>query len=448
MSGNTPNIGENILVTVNATDDALITSVIANGVSLTKESDDIWTGNIVAIEGTHSVNVSASDVAGHVTWDNSTSYTAAPDMVESISLVSQVPIPAGSLHYIGWDYSGDNVFEPNVTLELFKDGIFNRTIVSDTYIGDYCYCYPVPGGHNNYAWAIPLSIETGTYQIKIIGRTTTGIELTNTTDLEITIPTADGCKLCHSDPMNTHHNLVGGNDIVGTPYGCSDCHPMISTPDGPAVLYERNCLNCHNGTAFWANPIVIVPGEPHIDEPPVINSITLSTNTPIIGDLISVTVNTIDDGYVTSVMANDVPLTKQGNFYTWNGSITAIEGTHSVNVSAIDNVGHITWDNSTSYTATTPPNIIVTSPMTGDNWIRGTAQIIRWTYTGDLGSSTTVELLEQGRLDQTWTNVPQANGVGSLDWAIPSQFEVSTYQVRVSAGGLSNTTGNFNIVKR
>jgi hypothetical protein len=362
----------------------------------------------------------------------------------SISLANQ-SLPAGSLDYISWYYTGDNVFEPNVTLELFKDGIFNRTIVSDTYIGDYCYCYPVPGGHNNYAWAIPLSLETGLYQIKITGRTTSGLEVTNTSDLEITTPTANGCKLCHPDPTNIHHNLIGGNDIMGTPLGCPDCHPVLDWSN-PVGLIDRNCLNCHNGTAFWANPIVIVPGEPHLDEPPLINNITLSTNTPNTGDLISVTVNAIDDGFVTSVMANDVPLTKQ-RYYYWTGSITVIEGTHSVNVSAIDNAGHVTWDNSTSYTATTP-NIIVTSPMTGDNWVRGTTQIIRWTYTRDLGSSATVELLEQGRVDQTWNNVPQANGVGSLEWAIPSLFEVSTYQVRVSAGGYSNTTSDFNIVKR
>ena len=222
------------------------------------------------------------------------------------------------------------------------------------------------------------------------------------------------------------------------------------------MLIERNCLNCHNGTAFWANPLVINPGEPHLDipqplppppdTPPVINSVTLNTNTHNTGDLILVTVNATDDVLVTDVMANGVSLTKQSNDI-WNGSITAIEGTHSVNVSASDGAGHITWDNSTSYTATTA-NIIVTSPMTGDKWVRGTTQTIRWNYVGDLGNYATIELLEQGIVDQTWNNVTQSNGIGSYNWAIPSRFKISTYQIRVSAGGLSNTTGNFNIVKR
>ncbi len=172
----------------------------------------------------------------------------------------------------------------------------------------------------------------------------------------------------------------------------------------------------------------------------------MSTNTPNTGDIILVTVNVTDGIPITNVTANGVPLTNWYNI--WNGNITAIEGTHSVNVSASDGAGHVTWDNSTSYTATTP-NIIVTSPMTGDNWARGTTQTIRWAYTGDLGSSATVELLKyDGRVEQTWSNVPQANGAGSLEWAIPSGFEVSTYQIRVSAGGYSNTTGDFNIVKR
>ncbi len=359
--------------------------------------------------------------------------SSVPAMAEepSITLYPRSPIPAGSLERIAWYYTAS--FEPNVTLELFKDGTFNRTIISDTNIGS--------SGQGIYDWAIPLSLETGMYQVKITGNTTSGSEVTNTTDLEITTATADDCRGCHYDPPVIHHSLLTSSP-KRTALSCGDCHPMVNG----TLSIDRNCLNCHNGTAFWGSPLVN-PGEPHLGEtPPVINNVTLSTNTPNTGDLILVTVNATDDDVIYSVTANGGPLTQQGNDI-WTGSITAIEGTHPVNVSAGDTSGRRTWDDSASYTAVTP-SITVTSPMTGDNWNRDTTQTIIWTYTGDLGSNAIVELLEQGDVDQTWTNVPQANGVGSLEWAIPSKFEVSTYQIRVSAGGYSNTTGNFNIVKR
>ena len=473
-----------------------------------------------------------------------------PAMAEDVTLNPIPPTTAGSFKQISWSSSG--AFEPNASLGLYSDGIFNRTIVDAT-----------PLAIGSYYWAIPLSLQ-GLYQINITATTTIGQVLTNTTDINITTPTTDGCRYCHTttgtnnsgvfdntlgDMRARHHNLVQTsqiNPMTNTPYTCADCHP--ANVSGGGILIDRYCLDCHNGSAFWANPTKINPGEPHIniaqpipvinsvtlssytpntgdsilvtvnatdgisitsvtangvsltkqyddnhlwngnitaidgthsvnvsaidsagqvtwdnstsytattpppDTPPVINGVTLSTNTPNTGDLILVTVNTTDDVLVTNVMANGVSLTKQSN-EIWNGNITAIDGTHSVNVSASDGAGHVTWDNSTSYTATTPPpsppNIIVTSPMTGDNWARGTTQTIRWTYTGDLGNSATVDLLKQdGRVAKTWSNVPQANGAGSLEWAIPSGFEVSTYHIRVSAGGYSNTTGNFNIVKR
>jgi hypothetical protein len=319
-------------------------------------------------------------------------------------------------------------------------------------------------GEGSYYWAIPLSLE-GLYQIKITARTTAGQELTNTTDIEITTPTGQGCKYCHTttgtnnsgEYNNTvgsvqtrHHSLITRsviNPLTNVPFACENCHPTIF--NGSGILIEHNCLNCHNGTAFWANPLKINPGVPHLNIPqplPVINSVTLSTNMPNTGVLVLVTVNATDGISVASVMANGVSLTKQSNDI-WNGNITAIEGTHSVNVSASDIAGQVTWNNSTSYTATTP-NIIVTSPMTRNNWVRGTTHTIRWNYVGYLGNYATIELLEQGTVDQTWNNVPQSNGKGSYNWSIPSRFKISTYQIRVSAGGFSNTTGNFNIVKK
>ncbi len=107
-----------------------------------------------------------------------------PAMAEDVNLDTIQPTTAGSFKQVSWSYTG--VFEPNASLDLFNNEILNRTIVSET-----------PLSLGSYYWAIPLSLQ-GLYQIKITANTTTGQELTNTTDIELTTPTADGCRYCHN----------------------------------------------------------------------------------------------------------------------------------------------------------------------------------------------------------------------------------------------------------
>ncbi|MEN6551474.1 MAG: hypothetical protein ABFC34_01170, partial [Methanobacterium sp.] len=76
-------------------------------------------------------------------------------------------------------------------------------------------------------------------------------------------------------------------------------------------------------------------------ELPVINSVKLNDNTPNTGDSIRVTVNTTDNVGVSRVKANAVSLVQSGNI--WSGSITAVEGTHSVNVSSADEADNVAW---------------------------------------------------------------------------------------------------------
>ena len=108
---------------------------------------------------------------------------------------------------------------------------------------------------------------------------------------------------------------------------------------------------------------------------PVINSVDLYPANSNPGSVIAVTVNATDDVGVTSVKANDISFHNQGG-NLWKGDITALEGTHSVNVSAVDEAGNIAWDNSTSYTALKPGNLPPSSinlqstkGITWINWI-------------------------------------------------------------------------------
>jgi len=79
LNTTSPTSGDDILVTVNATDNIAVNIVEANGISLIHQGGDIWNGTITAIMGTNSVNVSARDVANNIGWNNSTSYTAIPE---------------------------------------------------------------------------------------------------------------------------------------------------------------------------------------------------------------------------------------------------------------------------------------------------------------------------------------------------------------------------------
>ena len=111
---------------------------------------------------------------------------------------------------------------------------------------------------------------------------------------------------------------------------------------------------------------------------PVIESVVLSPTSTTTGSTINVTVNATDNIGVVGVNANDIPLINQGGSI-WNGSFTALEGTHSVNVSAVDAAGNIAWNNSTAYTAITP-DILPPSSITNLRSTNGTTWI-NWTWT-------------------------------------------------------------------
>ncbi|KAF5421542.1 MAG: S-layer protein, partial [Candidatus Methanocomedens sp.] len=76
LNTTTPNAGDDILITVNATDNVAVTSVEANGIALTHQGGDIWEGNIVAKEDYHIIYIKAIDAAGFISWNDSVAYFA------------------------------------------------------------------------------------------------------------------------------------------------------------------------------------------------------------------------------------------------------------------------------------------------------------------------------------------------------------------------------------
>ncbi|HWQ49211.1 MAG TPA: hypothetical protein VN414_09750, partial [Methanosarcina sp.] len=120
LNNSTPNTDDSIIVTVDTTDNVEVISVEASGSPLTHLSGDIWEGTLTALEGVHSVNVSAKDAAGNIAWNNSTSYTATtPIPPQSIREIQPSP---GST-WINWTWTNPNDPKFNHT-EIYLNDIF------------------------------------------------------------------------------------------------------------------------------------------------------------------------------------------------------------------------------------------------------------------------------------------------------------------------------------
>ena len=127
LNTTTPTPGEDILVTVNTTDNIAVTNVTTNGIALIQQGGNIWNGTITAIDGTHSVNASASDAAGNIGWNNSTRYTATtPDTTPPSSITNITPT-AGTT-YLNWTWTNPPDPDFNHT-EIYLNGTF-QTITS------------------------------------------------------------------------------------------------------------------------------------------------------------------------------------------------------------------------------------------------------------------------------------------------------------------------------
>jgi len=284
LNTTTPYAGEDILVTVNATDDSAVISVVANDVVLVPQGGYIWSGTITAIAGTHTVNVSATDTAGNIGWNNSTSYTAS----------TQDTIPP---------------FVEMVTL---------NTTTHDT--GE---------------------------------------------DILVTVNATDNAAVINVEANGVALVSQDGDVWKGTITAMAGTHVVnVSATDAAGNVGWNNSTSYTATTQDTIQPVV---------EMVILNTTTLDT-----GEDILVTVNATDNVAVISVVANDIALVPQSGDI-WSGTITAIAGTHAVNVSATDTVGNVGWNNSTSYTATTqdttPPAIISNlHNNSGTTWIN-------WTWT-------------------------------------------------------------------
>ena len=80
---------------------------------------------------------------------------------------------------------------------------------------------------------------------------------------QLTATTCHNTAPCHGSDdtaiANRHHLLVPGGE-----WNCQNCHPVDpGAPDGYGVVMERDCIQCHNGTAWSRNPSEVNISRPH-----------------------------------------------------------------------------------------------------------------------------------------------------------------------------------------
>ncbi len=88
------------------------------------------------------------------------------------------------------------------------------------------------------------------------------------------------------------------------------------------------------------------------------------------------------------------------------------------------------------YTDTTPPSIAVSSPNGSESWEAGTTQTIKWSYTGNPGSSVKIDLYNSGIPYSAIVSSISvgSGGAGSYSWTIPPEQQPgSLYKIRVTS---------------
>ena len=345
-----PVTGQSILVSVNATDNVAVTNITANGISLVPRGGSLWNGTITALAGINSVNVSASDAAGNVAWNNSTTYTATapaditPPVIANVTLNTTAPVTGQAL--LVSVNTTDNVAVAGVTANgislVPQDGsLWNGTITA--LVGTNSVNVSASDAAGNVAWNNSTSY-------------------TATAPADITPPVIANVTLNTTAPVTDQSILVSVNATDNVAVTSVTANGISLVPrDGSlwngtiTALIGTNSVNVSArdaaGNVAWNNSTSYTSTD---GTPPVINSVTMNTASPVIGQNILVTVNSTDNVGVTNVTANNVNLTAQGS-NIWNGTIVALVGTHSVNVSSKDAAGNVVFNNATSYTSIPPP---------------------------------------------------------------------------------------------
>ncbi len=313
--------------------------------------------------------------------------------------------PAGTIHSIQWNYTG----EPGATvkIELLKAGAVVSTVTGGTAMGG--------GGSGSFRWTIPGDQVPGTdYRIKISSTTIAGCSDTSDSDFAITRAPADLPNLRPFKPSNWSGKIV-----------------VAKAPD----TYTEDSLLYPTDNLYVAGAVI-------------------NNGTKLVGEFrVKFFVDEEEKG--SYLWTSGLDSYYYMFFYNLRlGTLSA--GTHSLKIVA-DSEGAITEmdesDNEFTRTLTILDTctLTVTSPNGGENWEAGTQHAIQWNYTGDPGAAVKIRLLRAGKAVKTIAaSAPVgASGSGSFDWKIPAGLlPADNYKIKVNSTTQTSCQDSSNKVFR
>jgi len=266
LNNSTPNTGDLITVTVNATDNVAVTSVEASGSSLSSLGGNLWEGTITALEGIHFVNVSAEDAAKNIAWNNSTSYTAVTPDILPPSSIANLQSNNGTA-WINWTWQNptdldfdhveiylNGIFQTNTSAEYFNATdlepdtsytIGTRTVdnsgnVNETWVNSSAKTKPLPDTTSPVIeWVVifPVNTTAGS-KIGVTVNAIDNIGVANVTAGDVQLATVDGLwKGSVTAPSSTgkYSLLINASDAAGNSANASVPYNVVRHQGRPSI---------------------------------------------------------------------------------------------------------------------------------------------------------------------------------------------------------------------
>ncbi|MEW6585915.1 MAG: C1 family peptidase [Nitrospirota bacterium] len=366
---------------------------------------------------------------------------------------------AGVTKTIWWNYAGNP--GPSVRIELFKNGMYDRNIVSSASIGT--------SGIGSYNWPVPASIVAGNdYLVKI----------TSTSDEAI------------ADVSDAPFSIISPGIVVTSPNGgeswaAGTMHPITWSYTGSPGSYVKIELfkggvfnrtisyftSVSAGSYNWLVPSTQALGSDYMIK---ITSTSNSSYSDMSNSSFTITGAPPPSITVASPAGGEswaagtthpitwsytgspgsyvkIELFKGGVFnrtissfsfissgsYNWSIPSTLTSGSdYSIKISSTSNSSYFDFSGTFTITGPPPPSITVASPAGGESWAAGTIRTVSWSYSGSPGYFVKIELYKGGVLNRViassaWIG---SNGTGTYNWTISlTQTKGSDYQIKITS---------------